>query len=292
MKEFWVVAGDVTASSAALVSRCRELAEQKGLPPKLLLIKNTSPLCVRSTVEALTERCLRDRPEAIIFECDRFFGDVAPAFAYAVGKGVTADCTALEWDDTFGLLQIRPTFGGRKIAVNRSIEKPYIATVRVGAFGKAAFDGTGIVVEELSVSESESPIKLLDHLSHHDKSTPLETYDVILSGGAGLGSRERFQRLGQLAEHLGAGLGASRAAVAAGFADYSYQVGQTGVSVHPKLYVAFGISGAVQHLSGILGAKKIVAVNNDPKAPIHEYADYSLIADCGEVIERLLQVYS
>ena len=103
-------------------------------------------------------------------------------------------------------------------------------------------------------------------------------------------SRENFQRLYTLAERTGAAVGASRAAVAAGFAGYERQVGQTGVSVHPELYVAFGISGAVQHLSGITGAKKIVAVNTDPHAPIHDYSDLSITADCSEVLERLIRL--
>ena len=114
---------------------------------------------------------------------------------------------------------------------------------------------------------------------------------IVLSGGIGLGSRENFEKLFTLARLTGAAVGASRAAVAAGYASYMHQVGQTGVSVNPELYIAFGISGAVQHLSGIMGANRIVAVNTDPKAPIHSYCDCSVIADCVEVLDSLILHY-
>ena len=120
----------------------------------------------------------------------------------------------------------------------------------------------------------------------------LDVAPMIFSGGLGLGSRAAFARLALLAERCGAMLGASRGAVAAGYADYRFQIGQTGVSVQPKLYVAFGISGAVQHLSGILRAGQIVAVNTDPRAPILEYADYAVIADANQIIEELLKRFA
>ena len=288
MKEFWVVTSGVNESSAALISRCRELAEERELKTKVIIIEENSPVWVEPAVDTLRRLYLERQPEAIIFECDRFFGDVAPSFACSVGKGITADCTSLEWDGRYGLLQIRPTYGGRKIAVNRSIEKPYIATVRVGCFGKCPPETVSDVdTERPDIGESASPIELIRRLTCIEQKKPLEASEIILSGGLGIGSREGFEKLRALAELMGAGVGASRAAVAAGYADYSAQVGQTGVSVHPKLYVAFGISGAVQHLSGILGAEKIVAVNTDPKAPIHDYSNYSVIADCGEVIDAL-----
>lgn len=119
--------------------------------------------------------------------------------------------------------------------------------------------------------------------------TDLTGANIIVSGGLGMGSRENFKKLHTLADMLGAAVGASRAAVAAGYAGYAHQVGQTGVSVRPDIYIAFGISGAVQHLSGISGAKKIYAVNHDPKAPIHEYADFSVIADCTSVLDKLIE---
>ena len=203
----------------------------------------------------------------ILFENSSFLADVAPAFAVSIGRGLTADCTDLRWDAQYGLLQIRPSFGGRRIAVNRSLSTPYLASVRRGVFGSAPDGG------------SSGPLTL-------------DVAPMIFSGGLGLGSRAAFARLALLAERCGAMLGASRGAVAAGYADYRFQIGQTGVSVQPKLYVAFGISGAVQHLSGILRAGQIVAVNTDPRAPILEYADYAVIADANQVIEKLLKRFA
>lgn len=290
MKEFWIVSGSASGSALGLAAKCAELAAQKQLSPKLILIRDTRLENEKSAVQALKKLWLERQPEAIIFECTQFFGNVAPAFASAIGRGITADCTKLEWDDGFGLMQIRPTYGGRKIAVNRSIDKPYIATVRQGTFTAEDFvlSSSGIEVIEPELLPDDGSICLMDYISRISADNSLEASEVILSGGLGLGSRENYERLAKLAQLMGAGLGASRAAVAAGYADYSHQVGQTGTTVHPRLYIAFGISGAVQHLSGITGAEKIIAVNSDPSAPIHEFSNYSIIADCREVIERLI----
>ena len=262
--EFWIVINKMTPSAHGLVEKCSELALQRGLIPKVLCFEDDRFENQTAVRDELVAGYIQSPPEAIVFERSSFFADVAPAFAALIGKGITADCTELEWSEEYGLLQIRPTYGGRKIAVNRSVSKPYIATVRQGVFGKR-----GLAVEDTALET-------------------LETARLVFSGGLGLRTKENFDKLALLAEKCGAKLGASRAAVAAGFADYNHQVGQTGVSVRPEIYVAFGISGAVQHLSGILGSEKIFAVNTDPKAPIIDYADYTLIADAGEVIDALL----
>ena len=262
--EFWIVINKMTPSSQGLVEKCSELALQRNLSPKVLCFEDDRFENQAAVRDELLARYIQLPPEAIVFERSHFFADVAPAFAAIIGKGITADCTELEWSDEHGLLQIRPTYGGRKIAVNRSVSTPYIATVRQGVFGKR---GLGL---------NDSALETL------------ETARLVFSGGLGLRTKENFEKLSMLAKVCGAKLGASRAAVAAGFADYNHQVGQTGVSVRPEVYVAFGISGAVQHLSGILGSEKIIAVNTDPKAAIFDYADYSLIADAEEVITTLL----
>lgn len=265
--EFWIVINRMTPSARGLVEKCTELALQHNLVPKILRFENDSFENQSSVRDELVARYIQAQPEAIVFERSPFFADVAPAFAAIIGKGITADCTELEWSEEHGLLQIRPTYGGRKIAVNCSVSKPYIATVRQGVFGKRGLDVGDSALETL------------------------ETARLVFSGGLGLRTKENFGKLALLAEACGAKLGASRAAVAAGFADYNHQVGQTGVSIRPEIYVAFGISGAVQHLSGILGSEKIFAVNTDSKAPIMDYADYALIADAGEVLDALLKKF-
>ena len=230
----------------------------------------------------------------MLFEYSVFTSSIAPAIAAALRRGITADCTELAWDDAYGLLQIRPTFGGRETAVNISKSAPYIATVRKGVFGckKTAVRTSAKTFVRLTLDDAgEEPFELLKVLESTGSTSELTGAKIVLSGGIGLGSRENFEKLFTLARLTGAAVGASRAAVAAGYASYMHQVGQTGVSVNPELYIAFGISGAVQHLSGIMGANRIVAVNTDPKAPIHSYCDCSVIADCVEVLDSLILHY-
>ncbi len=264
MKELWLVSDSKYGVSQGLLEKGQALAAERGLSCRTLIFTGDTPADARGVCAELLILYRAAAPEVILFENSRFLADVAPAFAVSIGRGLTADCTELRWDAQYGLLQIRPSFGGRRIAVNRSLQTPFLASVRRGVFGSA------------SPSEGAEPLTL-------------DTAPLIFSGGLGLGSRAAFERLALLAERCGAMVGASRAAVAAGFADYRFQVGQTGVSVRPALYVAFGISGAVQHLSGILGAEQIIAVNTDPRAAIMDYADYALVADANLVIERLLE---
>lgn len=260
-KELWVVCGELGETELGLIKKGGELAAERGLALQVLSFSEQLPEEQPGVRERLAAMAERRKPEAILFERTPFFCDVAPAFAYELKRGITADCTELRWDDEYGLLQIRPTFGGRRIAVNRSLAPPYIATVRRGVFSAGG----------------------LLRLSGES----LDSASLVISGGLGLGGGKNLAALEELAVLTGAALGASRAAVSAGFAPYSRQVGQTGVTVRPSLYLAFGISGAVQHLSGIMEAGKIVAVNADPEAPIHQYADYSLIADAGSALELL-----
>lgn len=263
--DFWIVINKKTSSSQSLIDKCNLLAKERGLFPRVLQFENDGFANEAAVREELISRYNKEPPEAIVFERSQFFADVAPAFAALIGKGITADCTELKWAEEYGLLQVRPTCGGRKIAVNASVSKPYIATVRRGVFGRGIFDTEDEAFESL------------------------ETASIVIAGGLGLKTRENFNKLAILAKACGAKLGASRAAVAAGFANYNNQVGQTGVSVCPQIYMAFGISGAVQHLSGILRAEKIIAINTDSKAPIIDFADYTLIADAGETVDALLR---
>lgn len=312
--EFWVVICDAEPSALGLVEKSRELAFSRNMLSCAVLINENESLADAifaagaeriyyinaDASDVVLESDLRDcltrlveseKPEAVLFEYSAFTGAVAPAVAMKLNRGITADCTELKWDDSFGLLQIRPTFGGRKIAVNRSINKPYIATVRRGVFAYRKIWQSNETKEiiRVSLTRTEEKIKLLNIPECIKQGKSLTGAGIVLSGGLGLGSRENFDKLYLLAERLDAAVGASRAAVAEGFASYGHQVGQTGVSVRPDVYVAFGISGAVQHLSGIMGAGKIIAVNNDPKAPIHNYSDFSVIADCNAFIEEMLE---
>lgn len=317
--EFWCVLAPPDANSLGLVYKSVQLAQERRLVPCAVVIgRHTEPvfgdlfsLGVRRIYAIDTDtddvnaeygcrKCLaelvRSRgPEAVLFEYSVFSGSVAPAMASELDKGITADCTRLRWDGDFGLLQIRPTFGGRKTAVNRSVSIPYIATVRKGVFALPGdvrrSDETGETLRITPPAERNC-FRTLKVLESAVSDVGLSGAKIVLSGGLGLGSRDNFAKLHKLSRLTGAAVGASRAAVAAGYATYLHQVGQTGVSVNPDVYVAFGISGAVQHLSGIMGAVRIIAINTDPKAPIHSYSDYSVIADCGEVLDALIAGYS
>ena len=240
-----------------------------------------------TAVELLEELTQRFEPEGMLFLNSVFMGAVAPALAAGLGCGMTADCTGLCWSPEGTLLQTRPTFGGQKLATIENTCGIALATVRKGAFPASGRCGIAVSATVERIDPANKRVWRLQKVLDRFGAGELADARLILAGGLGLGSKENFKKLELLAKAVGASVGASRAAVAAGFASYQHQVGQTGVSVQPELYCAFGISGAVQHLSGITGAKRIYAVNRDPNAPIHAYADYSLVADCGEVLDAL-----
>ena len=289
MKEFWVITGEYDNAAEGLAEKCAELAEERGLKLTVYAAGNGGPEYEKAACEALLALYSRQAPEAVIFERTDFLSHVAPAFAVRIGKGITADCTALEWNGDLGLLQIRPTFGSRKTAYNISTAKPYIASVRRGTFPATGKFADKTVIHTLGELTPDPALRRIEELE--ESILWLESADVILSGGLGLGSRENYRKLTHLAALCGAQPGASRAAVAAGYTSYLHQVGQTGVTVSPKLYVAFGISEAVQHLSGILNAGKIVAVNLDEKAPIRDYCDNFIKADAVRVIDILTKKF-
>jgi electron transfer flavoprotein alpha subunit len=222
--------------------------------------------------------------------------------ASATNAGLTADCTALEIGDferrgvkhTDLLYQIRPAFGGNVIAtiVNPDMH-PQMATVREGVMrlGEPDAARTGQVVELEPGFETED---LALHVLKREMRLPdcdLKHADVIVAGGMGVGSKDNFKLVRELAEVLGGEVGASRAAVDAGFISADHQVGQTGVTARPRLYIAVGISGAVQHRAGMDQSSKIIAVNIDPKAPIFDIAHYKIVGDLNEVVPRMINAY-
>lgn len=309
-----VIGSEISPSFLGLVHEAAELCGEKGLSLTAVIVSAAEPDNAGQLIYAGAERTARlalsvldinaeaaaaesiaqyarsVNPEFILFESSSFFCCTAPMTAAKLNCGITADCTALSWAKNGTLRQTRPAFGGRKLAHIENTHLPVLATVRKGVFKLSASDkAPSIEMPLLPCCEVHRVWTRTRVLEESALGVDLTGAEIIVSGGLGMGSRESFKKLYTLAELLGAAVGASRAAVAAGFADYSHQVGQTGVSVRPDVYLAFGISGAVQHLSGISGAKKIYAVNLDPKAPIHEYADYSVIADCVSVIDMLIE---
>ncbi len=232
--------------------------------------------------------------------------DLGPRVSSALHSGLTADCTQLEIGDHTDpktgkdyqnlLYQIRPAFGGNIVATIVNPEcRPQMATVREGVMKKEVFnpDHKGQVVEldaKKYVSDTDFAVEIIDR--HIEKSkVNIKNSPIIVAGGYGVGSKENFQLLFDLANTLGAEVGASRAAVDAGFIEHDRQIGQTGVTVRPKLYIACGISGQIQHIAGMQESSIIISVNNDPDAPINTIADYVITGDIEEVVPKLIKYY-
>jgi len=232
--------------------------------------------------------------------------DLGPRVSSALHSGLTADCTSLEIGDhtdpksgksyTNLLYQIRPAFGGNIVATIVNPEcRPQMATVREGVMKKEVFDAhhTGEVIN-LDASKYVKPedfvVEIIDR--HIEKSKiNIKGASIIVAGGYGVGSKENFGLLHELASVLGAEVGASRAAVDAGFAEHDRQIGQTGVTVRPKLYIACGISGQIQHIAGMQESSIIISINNDPNAPINTIADYVITGDLEDIIPKLIKYY-
>lgn len=234
------------------------------------------------------------KPDTILFGATSTGRDLAPRIASRVETGLTADCTELSIDPDTGNVQwTRPAFGGNLMAVIECPRtRPQMGTVRPGVFKKAAFNadnGAELVRADIE-KPSQSRTRIIDRLADAaDEMVNLEEADIIVSGGRGLGKPENFALVKALAEALGGAVGSSRAAVDAGWISHAYQVGQTGKTVGPKLYVACGISGAIQHLAGMSGSDTIVAINKDPDAPIFGVADYGIVGNLLEVLPALTE---
>ena len=243
---------------------------------------------------AMAELIRKYEPSIVLYGATNNGRDVAPRVACTLKTGLTADCTGLDIDEeTRLLMSTRPTFGGNLMATIACPDhRPQMSTVRPGVFKKAAYDEgrTGeIVREEVHIDPKNIRVELVERIREVAEAVNLEEADVIVSGGRGLKVPENFALIRELAEVLGGVVGASRAAVDAGWIPHAHQVGQTGRTVAPKLYVAVGISGAIQHLAGMSGSDTIVAINRDPDAPIFGVADYGIVGDLFEVVPALIQ---
>lgn len=232
--------------------------------------------------------------------------DLGPRVSSALHSGLTADCTALEIGDHTDpktktdyhdlLYQIRPAFGGNIVATIVNPEcRPQMATVREGVMKKEVFDPnhTGEVINldpAKYVSDTDFVVEIIDRQIAKSKIN-IKNSPIIVAGGYGVGSKENFQLLFDLASTLGAEVGASRAAVDAGFIEHERQIGQTGVTVRPKLYIACGISGQIQHIAGMQESSIIISINNDPNAPINAIADYVITGNMEDIVPKLIKYY-
>jgi electron transfer flavoprotein alpha subunit/NAD-dependent dihydropyrimidine dehydrogenase PreA subunit len=305
----------IAAVSLELLGKGRELADDLDVPLSALLLGDDvahlvdrliahgadvvhlaeHPLLGRYSndafVEAAAQVVERHQPEVILFGATANGRDWAGALATRLHTGLTADCTGLSIDrENRRLLQTRPAFGGNIMAtIITPNHRPQMATVRPKVFAPVPVPGhEGQLVRD-TVALSEAELKaVLKRFIAAEPEVNIADARVIVSGGRGVGKPENFRLIYELAEALGAAVGASRAAVDAGWIPYPHQVGQTGRTVRPKLYVACGISGSVQHLAGMRTSEYIVAINKDPRAPIFNYADFGIVGDLHEVIPEIV----
>ncbi len=322
-------AGKIADVSLELVSKARELADRLGLKVEALLLgddsvekfvptlygygcdtvfmacdKRLEPFTVLPFARIIMALINEHTPNILMFGATMKGRELAPRIASEKRCGLTADCTDLRIDDFEDavnnksyknkLMQIRPAFGGNIIAtIVNTWEDPQMVTVREGVMKLGAPDpkrkGKLIKVAP-NLTPIDTVVKVLERV-RKDKEVDLKGAQIIVAGGYGVGSKENFKLIRELAETLGGEVGASRAAVDAGWIDHDHQVGQTGVTVRPRLYIACGISGSVQHAAGMKESKKIIAINTDPGAPIFSLAHYAIVGDLNTVIVQMIKAF-
>ena len=247
-----------------------------------------------------------EQPQIALFGATPIGRDLGPRVSSALHSGLTADYTSLEigphTENKTGkvyenlLYQIRPAFGGNIIAtIINPDHRPQMATVREGVMRKeyAAQPGAGEVKAidwKKFVKDADLAVKIIDR-QIEERKIDIKGAGIIVAGGYGMGSKENFRLVHELADVLGGEVGASRAAVDAGFTEHARQVGQTGVTVRPKLYIACGISGQIQHTAGMDQSSMVISINSDPEAPINKIADYAITGDVNEIIPKMIKYY-
>ncbi len=322
--------GKVADVSLELLTKGRELAKKLGVKLEALVIgdkldgveaqifpygadvvykvedKRLFPYISNPHAAVLIQLFKEIEPQICLMGATCIGRDLGPRVSSCLHSGLTADCTSLEIgphkDPKTGkeytdlLYQIRPAFGGNIVATIVNPEcRPQMATVREGVMKKEILDPDhkGEVINldpKKYVSDADFAVEIIDR--HIEKSKiNIKNSPIIVAGGYGVGSKENFQLLHELAETLGAEVGASRAAVDAGFTEHARQIGQTGVTVRPKLYIACGISGQIQHIAGMQESSIIISINNDPDAPINTIADYVITGDMEEIVPKLIKYY-
>lgn len=234
-----------------------------------------------------------ERKPGILFVGATFIGrDLGPRVAARLNTGLTADCTSIDVEVENGdLLATRPAFGGNLMAtIVCPDHRPQMATVRPGVFAKVESDGTNCKVEKVKINLTDSDVrtKVLETVKTVKDIVDISEAKVIVSGGRGVGSKENFALLEELAKVLGGTVAGSRAAVEKGWIENAYQVGQTGKTVKPSIYIACGISGAIQHVAGMQDSDMIIAINKDETAPIMKVADYAIVGDIKNVLPELI----
>jgi len=310
--------GKIAHVSLELLGAGRKLADKRGVPLAGILIGHqVKPLAAEvfaygadivylyddpifrhyrtETFMRAVIHCVETyKPEIFLYGATSTGKDLASAVATDLATGLTADTTMLDVDADTGLLEAsRPAFGGNIMAtILCKKDRPQMATVRPKVMKalEPQKGRTGTLIEEtLSLGEEDVRTKVLEIVRDTEKKVRIDEADIIVAGGKGLGSKEGFQLIHQFAEVLGASVGASRDAVEAGWIEHHHQVGQTGVTVTPKIYFAIGISGAIQHIVGMHNSGLIIAINKDPNAAIFQSCHYGIVGDAFEIVPMLIE---
>ena len=320
--------GKIADVSLELVCKARELAKQLGTKAEAILLgekveklatilheygvdnvflgdhaalKHYTALPYTKVIVDLVKA---KKPNILMFGATHVGRSLAPRVASTLCAGLTADCTNLKIDDFEDkttkqvlknrLMQIRPAFGGNIIAtIANSWEDPQMVTVREGVMKMDAPEKGrkgSVTPIAVSLTDADQVVTIIERFKA-EKTVNLKGAQIIVAGGYGVGSKANFDLIQQLADVLGGGVGASRAAVDAGWVDHAHQVGQTGTTVRPRLYIACGISGSVQHRAGMAESSTIVAINSDPGAPIFSVAHYGIVGDLHEVLPHMIKAY-
>ncbi|MDD4181224.1 MAG: electron transfer flavoprotein subunit alpha/FixB family protein [Victivallaceae bacterium] len=320
--------GNIAEVSLELLCKGRELAGRLGVKTEALLIGDKlgkcvdklyeygadtvflaedprlEPFTVQPFAKVIMDLIREYNPNILLFGATMKGRELAPRVASEKLAGLTADCTSLRIDNfddkvskksyTDKLMQIRPAFGGNIIAtIVNTWDDPQMVTVREGVMkmDEPMVGRKGELIKvKPALSGVETVVKVIERV-REDKDVNLKGAQIIVAGGYGVGSKEGFNLIKQLADALGGEVGASRAAVDAGWIEHDHQVGQTGITVRPKLYIACGISGSIQHRAGMTGGKKIIAINTDPDAPIFAVSHYSIVGDLKTVIPQMIKAF-
>lgn len=319
-KGVWVFAeqreGELQKVSLELLGEGRRIADELGVKLTALLLGNNIEALATTLAEHGADEVLvaddknlehyttdgytkvicdlaNERKPGILFVGATFIGrDLGPRIAARLSTGLTADCTSIEVEVEGGaLLATRPAFGGNLMATIACPDhRPQMATVRPGVFAKITTDPSKCNIEKVNVQLADSDVrtKVLEIIKSKKDIIDIAEADFIVAGGRGVGSKENFALLKELADALEGTVGGSRAAVENGWIDGAYQVGQTGKTVRPQIYIACGISGAIQHVAGMQESDLIIAVNKDDSAPIMKIADYAIVGDVAKVVPELI----
>ncbi len=320
-KGVWVFAeqrdGELQKVSLELLGEGRKMADKLGVKLTALLLGDKvdelakdlashgadevlvaeNPLLSHFTTDGYTKvicDLVNERKPEILFIGATFIGrDLGPRVAARLSTGLTADCTSLDIDEEGKyLLATRPAFGGNLMATIACADhRPQMATVRPGVFEKMhKNEANNAIIEKVTVSLEESDIrtKIVEVIKQKKDIVDIGEANIIISGGRGVGDKDTFKLLQDLAEVMGGTVAASRAAVENGWLDRDYQVGQTGKTVRPTIYIACGISGAIQHLAGMQESDYIIAINKDETAPIMKVADLGIVGDLNKVIPEMI----